>query len=95
MEFDEVVAEDFTSFKPGVVATHIKIEQTLSDIAGGGTKGAEFKREALKLAGWKYGPLTGYAKNPQLAAEAFNTVRELLGSTQDKDALVEQLKARS
>lgn len=91
MHFDPVVATDFTSFKPGQVATHVRIEQLLTTIGGGGTDGAEFKKKILKLAGWKYDPIIGFAKHPETAAQAFNKVRELLAQTQDKSSLLAKL----
>lgn len=91
MQFDPVVTTDFTSFKPGHVATHVKIEQLLTKIGGGGTEGAEFKRQILKLAGWKYDPIIGFAKHPETAAQTFNKVRELLSQTEEKNALLSKL----
>lgn len=91
MEFDQVVAEDFTTFKPGVVATHVKIEQLLTNIGGSGTDGTEYKNLAMKTAGWKYDPIIGYAKNPELAAEVFNKIRSIISQTQEKEMLLEKL----
>lgn len=91
MEFDQVIADDFTSFKPGVVATHVKLEQLLTNIGGGGTEGTDFKNQAMKMAGYKYDPIIGYAKHPDAAAEAFNKIRSVVTETQDKDALLEKL----
>lgn len=92
MEFVEIKSEDFTSFTPGKVAAYIQIEQLLNQIGGGGTAGMAFKKAAIKAAGWKYDGLTGYAKNPDMAAAAFNKVRQALKETQDKDALLSRLK---
>jgi len=91
MEFDQVIADDFTSFKPGVVATHVKIEQLLTNIGGGGTHGTEFKNQAMKMAGYKYNPIIGYAKHPDAAAEAFNRIRDVISETQEKDTLLARL----
>ncbi len=91
MQFDEITAGDFTTFKPGAVMPHVQIEQALAKIGGGGKAGTDFKNKVIKLAGWKYDPIIGYAKNPTLASEAFNKVRELLGQTQDKDELLAKL----
>ncbi len=91
MEFDPVAADDFTSFKPGVVATRVKLEQLLTNIGGGGTGGTDFKNQALKMAGYKYDPIIGYAKHPDAAAEAFNKIRTAITETQEKDALLERL----
>lgn len=91
MEFDQIIADDFTNFKPGVVATHIKLEQLLTNIGGGGTEGTLFKNQAIKAAGYKYDPIVGYAKDPDAATEAFNKIRAVMIQTQDKDALLEKL----
>ncbi len=91
MEFDQVVADDFTSFKPGVVATHVKIEQLLTNIGGGGTAGTNYKNLAMKAAGYKYDPIIGYAKHPDAAAAAFNKIRSVITETQEKDTLLEKI----
>ncbi|MDH5301691.1 MAG: hypothetical protein OEW58_10045 [Gammaproteobacteria bacterium] len=93
MEFDEILPKDFSSFTPGKIATYIQIEQRLQDIGGGGQKGMEYKQTVLKQAGWKYDRLTGYAKNPELAAQAFNRVRAAMRSCEDRDVLLEKIIA--
>ena len=95
MAFSEIRAEDFQSFTPGKIATHIQIEQTLNEIGGGGQNGVSFKRDIMKAAGWPYDGLTGYAKKAQLAAEAFNKVRKALDQTQDKQQLLELLQSQN
>ncbi len=95
MEFIEIKAEDFTSFTPGKVAVYIQIEQVLNNLGGGGKSGMEYKKAAMKAAGWKYDGLTGYAKNPPMAADAFNKIRIALRDTQDKEALLEKVKTLS
>lgn len=92
VEFIEIKAEDFTSFTPGKVAVYIQIEQVLNNLGGSGKPGMEYKKIVMKAAGWKYDGLTGYAKNPPMAADAFNRVRLALQDTQDKDELLEKLK---
>ena len=88
VEFCEIKPDDFTSFTPGKVATYIEIEQLLNKIGGGGNSGMAYKKAALKAAGWKYDGLTGYAKNPEMAAAAFNKIRLVLTETQDKDEII-------
>lgn len=92
MEFAEIKAEDFSSFTPGVEATYITIEKTVTKIGGGGKAGADYKKLLFKEAGWKQDALTGYTKKPELAAEVFNRVREALSQTQDKDKLLQLVK---
>jgi len=91
MEFELVNADNFTSFKPGHVFPHVKIERLLTNIGGGSTVGAEYKQQILKLAGWKYDPIIGYAKHPEVAALAFNKLREIIAETQDKDEILSKL----
>ena len=93
MTFEPIQAKDFSSFTPGKVATYIQIEQRLQDIGGGGQVGMEYKQQVLKQAGWKYDRLTGYAKNPELAAQAFNRVREAMTDCQDKEQLLNKVKS--
>lgn len=91
MEIEPIVANDFTSFTPGRVCPHIKLEQFLTQLGGGSTQGNTYKHQVLKLAGWKYDPIIGYAKHPDAAALAFNKVRDLVLVTQDKDELLAKL----
>lgn len=91
MELEPVKSEDFTSFTPGVVATHVKIEQLLTQIGGGGTEGSNFKNQVLNKAGWNHDSLVGYAKHPDAAADAFNKIRDVITQTQEKEELLSQL----
>jgi len=93
MGFEQVKPDDFSTFVPGSVATYIQIEQTLSDIGGGGKEGATFKRKALKTAGWKHDQLTGYTKDPELAAEVFNRISAILDKTVVIKEVLQGLKA--
>ncbi len=93
MGFEQVKPEDFSTFVPGSVATYIQIEQTLSDVGGGGKEGATFKRKALQAAGWKYDQLTGYTKDPELAADAFNRISIILDKTVVLNEVLDGLKA--
>jgi hypothetical protein len=91
--FDEVKEEDFTTIG-GAPPPHLKIEQALLQVGGAGKAGADFKAKALKAAGWKYDRMTGYAKNPELAALAFNRIREALAATDDRTQLLEMLNEK-
>jgi len=93
MGFEQVKPGDFSAFVPGSVATYIQIEQTLSDVGGGGKEGATFKRKALQAAGWKYDPLTGYTKDPELAADVFNRISAVLAKTAVVKEVLQGLKA--
>lgn len=93
-DFSEVKPEDFTTFSPKP-APHILIENELIKIGGTGTVGISFKSEVLKLAGWKYGDLSSYGRNPELASEAFNRVRQAIAKTDNKEQLLDTVKAFS
>ena len=85
-----VQAEDFMKIG-GDKPSHLLIEEALIKMGGTGTAGGNFKKEVLKMAGWTGGALTTYASRAQVAAEAFNRVREVLESTDDPDQLKSQL----
>ena len=79
MSYPQVQPEDFMKIggdKPG----HLMIEQTLISLGSEAGNGGAFKKEALKLAGWTGGALTTYASRAQVAADAFNRIREALDS---------------
>ncbi|MGH1439867.1 MAG: hypothetical protein ACRBBR_07155 [Cellvibrionaceae bacterium] len=88
--FSVVQPEDFMKIG-GDKPSHLLIEETLIKMGGGGTTGGTFKKEVLKMAGWTGGPLTTYASRSQVAAEAFNRVRELLATASSADELKSQL----
>lgn len=88
--FSVVQPEDFMKIG-GDKPSHLLIEETLIKMGGGGTNGGTFKKEVLKMAGWTGGPLTTYASRSQVAAEAFNRVRELLATASNADELKSQL----
>jgi hypothetical protein len=92
--FSEVKPEDFTTFSPKP-APHILIENELIKIGGTGAVGISFKSEVLKLAGWKYGDLSSYGRNPELASEAFNRVRQAIAKTDNKEQLLDTVRALS
>ena len=93
-EFKEVDPQDFMTFSREPAA-HVLIENELIKIGGGGPRGIQYKTEVLKTAGWKYGDLTSYGRNPELAAEAFNHVRRVLMQTDDAGQVLERIKANS
>jgi len=93
MEFDNIVVEDFSTFLPGRIAPHVKIEQLLTQIGGGGSDGTKFKKRILKAAGWSYPSIHGYAKNPEQAVAAFNNVRNVINGLEDKAEMAARLEA--
>ena len=72
----EVQAEDFMKIG-GDKPPHILIEQQLIALGNESGNGGAFKK-ALKLAGWTGSSLTTYASRADVAANAFNRIRELL-----------------
>lgn len=93
-EFTEVQADDFSKITVDRLP-HQEIEMALIGIGGGGVKGIEFKTEIVKAAGWNRERLSTYSGNPDLAAEAFNRIRELLVETEDADELRSRLETTS
>jgi len=93
MEFDNIVVEDFSTFQPGRVAPHVKIEQLLTQIGGGGSDGMKFTKRILKAAGWSYPSIHGYAKNPEQAVAVFNNVRNVINGLEDKAEMATKLEA--
>lgn len=94
MEFGDVQLEDFTTFKAGVILTHVEIEKKLIEIGGKGVKGNDFKKECLVRAGWKYGKLTSYGAYPEVAVEAFTKLKAILESVEDacdSDVIMDKL----
>lgn len=89
LEFNVVDEEDFS--KIGEKPEFMKIEEALVKIGGGGIEGTEFKTTIVKASGWKYPKLTSYGKNPPLAAQVFNKIREALARTEDKNELSQLL----
>lgn len=84
--FSVVQAEDFMKIG-GDKPSHLLIEEALIKMGGTGTAGGDFKKEILKMAGWTGGPLTTYASRAEVAAQAFNRVREVLETASDADTL--------
>ncbi len=93
MELDNIVVADFSTFQPGRVAPHIKIEQLLTQVGGGGSNGMVFTKRILKAAGWSYPSIHGYAKNPEQAAAAFNSIRDIINGLEDKVEMAAKLEA--
>ena len=73
----EVQPEDFMKIG-GDKPPHLLIEQTLIALGRESGSGGAFKKEALKLAGWTGSSLTTYASRANVAASAFNRIREVL-----------------
>ena len=91
MNINEVSADDFLKV-PKEKPSHVKIEEALILAGGQGVQGAKFKKEVMKLAGWKYGDLISYGAHADTAAEVFNKVRKILEETQEKDEIVQRLQ---
>lgn len=89
-EFTQVQADDFSKITPDRLP-HQEIEMALISIGGGGVRGIDFKTEMVKAAGWNRERLSTYSGNPDLAAEAFNRIRELLAETEDAGELRSRL----
>jgi hypothetical protein len=73
----EVQPEDFMKIG-GDKPPHLLIEQVLITLGRESGNGGAFKKEALKLAGWTGSSLTTYASRADVAASAFNRIREVL-----------------
>ena len=90
MEFKQVTEDEFSRIG-GEPPEHPKIEAALVKIGGSGVHGNNFKRDALKAAGWSYGKMTSYGAKPEAAARAFNRLGNALRTAEDKDALLAAL----
>lgn len=90
-EFKEVDPQDFMAFSRET-PSYVKIENQVIAIGGGGPRGIQYKTDVIKSAGWRYGDLTSYGRNPELAAEVFNHVRQVLDRTNDADELLSEVK---
>jgi hypothetical protein len=86
----EVQPEDFMKVG-GDKPPHLLIEKALISLGAKTGNGGAFKKEALKLAGWNGGALTTYASRAQLAADAFNRIREALDGVSSPEDLKEKL----
>ena len=85
-EFGTVDEADF--MKIGEKPEFMKIEEALVLIGGGGVVGTEFKTELVKKSGWRYPKLTSYGKDPTLAAQVFNKIKQALTKTEEKEKLL-------
>lgn len=85
-EFSAVSADDFSKITIERLP-HQDIENALITMGGGGVKGMTFKNDILKRAGWTGGPLTSFAKRPDVAAKAFNQVRAAFAKTDDPELM--------
>lgn len=70
---------------------HVLIEQRLLAMGGSGPDGMSYRKQVLAAAGWGYDGLTPFAKHPDLAAKAFNRIREVLEENSSKDSLLAAL----
>ena len=76
-KYVKVEDDDFMKFG-GERPSYLEIEDVLVKFGGMGVSGNQFKKAALKAAGWTGGALTTYAQRPAVAASAFNRIREAL-----------------
>jgi hypothetical protein len=89
----EVQPEDFMKIG-GDKPPHLLIEQTLIALGREAGNGGAFKKEALKLAGWTGSSLTTYASRAEVAASAFNRIREVLSEgIETADELKQKLQS--
>jgi len=88
-EFGTVDEADF--MKIGEKPEFMKIEEALVTIGGGGVEGTSFKNDLVKKSGWRYPQLTSYGKDPTLAAQVFNKIKQALTETDDKDQLLSKV----
>jgi hypothetical protein len=86
----EVHPEDFMKIG-GDKPPHLLIEQALISLGAQTGNGGAFKKEVLKLAGWSGGALTTYASRAQVAADAFNRIREVIDGVSSPEDLREKL----
>lgn len=88
--YTEVQPEDFMKIG-GDKPPHLLIEQALISLGAQTGNGGAFKKEALKLAGWNGGALTTYASRAQVAADAFNRIRQALEGVESPTELKDKL----
>ncbi len=89
-QYAEVQPEDFMKIG-GDKPPHLLIEQELISLGSQTGNGGAFKKEALKMAGWSGGSLTTYASRAQVAADAFNRIRNALDGTSTAEELKQKL----
>jgi len=95
MDIKEITAQDFLTFSREQPA-YVQVEQKLIELGGGGVKGAEFKKQALRQAGWHYGALVSYGAHVDKAALAFNLIRAvLLEGPNDAESVLAKLDKRT
>ncbi|EKP0307169.1 hypothetical protein JGK42_000960 [Aeromonas veronii] len=90
MHFDEVKAEDFTTFSR-VPPPHLQMEQFLMQLGGGGAEGTHFKKKVMLAAGWSHTGVVSYGKYPQEASKAFNRLREVLARHGEPESILAAL----
>jgi hypothetical protein len=91
-EFAEVQADDFSKITIERLP-HQEIEMALIAIGGGGVRGTQFKTDVVQAAGWKGERLSTYAGKPEMAAVAFNKIREVLAETEEMDEVMAKVQA--
>ncbi|MDH5546442.1 MAG: hypothetical protein OEZ43_12680 [Gammaproteobacteria bacterium] len=87
MQLAVINPEDFSKITTERLP-HQEIESKLILIGGGGVEGTAFKNKLVKAAGWNKLRLSTYAGNPELAASAFNKIREALAQTENAEELL-------
>ncbi|MFT7387408.1 MAG: hypothetical protein ACI8VC_000648 [Candidatus Endobugula sp.] len=89
--YNEVRVEDFMKIGGGKLP-HILIELRLISLGRELGNGGAFKKEVLKLAGWTGSSLTTYASRAEVAALAFNRIRDVLSQgVKNADELTQKL----
>jgi hypothetical protein len=88
----EVQQDDFMKFG-GERPSYLDIEDDLMALGGHGVAGNNFKKDAMKKAGWTGGALATYASRPQVAQAAFNRIRVLLPKAQSPQELLKLLES--
>lgn len=91
-EFKKVDANDFMTFSKDP-PPHLQIEGYIMELGGGGKNGVEYKMKLLKAAGWKHHALTSYGAHADTATVAFNNIRQVLMKTDDRDQILDKLRA--
>jgi hypothetical protein len=91
-EFPEIQADDFSKISLQRLP-HQEIEMALIQIGGGGVRGTQFKTDAVRAAGWNGERLSTYAGKPDVAAQVFNRLRDILAETDDMAQVMARLQA--
>ena len=92
MQFDEVKPEHFSTVSRDPFP-HTQIDHALLQLAGGGQKASQFRKEVLELAGWKHHNLTPLGKYPEEASAAYNRIRTALADAKRPEQVFANLKS--